>query len=226
MKVPGQYEEEVFKVQPYVKPLKPFTKCCDKVPCECLVCGNVWNACPESLKAGYGCPKCGDTRIPHEKQVKIIEEANPKVKVIGRVASNTKSVECLCLQCGHIWKAKPFNLKRKKPSGCPKCAKSGFNSFRESWLYVLVDDLEIPTQMKIGITNNLEGRLSVLRRHTPFQFHVVKTYSFEPGYDAKSLEKLVHTIFHYLNCGYTNFDGATEWFWYSHNILDFLEDNC
>lgn len=40
------------------------------------------------------------------------------------------------------------------------------------------------------------------------------------------LEQLAHTVFADRNCHFEGFDGCTEWFWYSHEILEFIENSC
>lgn len=116
--------------------------------------------------------------------------------------------------------------KHLSGQGCPRCSKTGFDPFKESWLYVMADDLNMPLRLKVGITNTLESRISELVTKTPFRCGLLSSYHFEAGHDTRSLERLTHTVFEHLNCGYTGFGGATEWFWYDPKILDFLEENC
>lgn len=225
IKLPGEYEEEVKKVNPTITPLKPFGRGRDKVPCKCEVCGYIWEACPESLKSGYGCPECNDTKLSHDTQVEAIAKVSPTIKVVEQILNNYTPVLCECEICHHKWKASPSNLK--KGTGCPECAERGFKQrSRDSYLYLLVDDIDTPTVIKIGVTVSLKSRLGNIKRHTPFPVHVLKVFTFESGCATFELEQLAHTVFAGRNCHFEGFDGCTEWFWYSHEIVNFLEENC
>lgn len=225
IKLHGEYEEEVKKIHPTITPLKPFVKCRDKVPCRCEVCGNIWNTCPESLKSGYGCPVCNDTKRTQEEWVEIIAKISPTVIIREQIKNNYTPVLCECSVCHHTWKASLSNLQ--KGTGCSECAKYGFRQkSKESSLYLLVDDLEIPTMIKVGVTVDFKSRFGNLKRHTPFPIHVLKVFTFEAGCATLQLEQLAHTVFADRNCHFEGFDGCTEWFWYSHEILEFIENNC
>ena len=52
-------------------------------------------------------------------------------------------------------------------AGCPQCAETGFNPSELGTLYVLTDDKQCPTLIKIGVTNDLKQRLRQLQRRTP-----------------------------------------------------------
>ena len=73
---------------------------------------------------------------------------------------------------------------------------------------------------------SLESRLGNIKRHTPFPAYVLKVFTFEAGCATFELEQLAHTVFADRNCHFEGFDGCTEWFWYSHEIVNFLEENC
>ena len=118
----------------------------------------------------------------------------------------------------------PF--KHLSGQGCSKCSQRGFKNDKEGCLYLLVDDLELPTCIKIGVSNDFGRRFDELTHHTPFPVHVLKVFTFEAGCATFELEQLAHTVFADRNCHFEGFDGCTEWFWYSHEIVNFLEENC
>lgn len=198
--------------------------------CVCKICNHKWKAIPENIRRGEGCPECDKLKriknqtLTHEEQVIAIAEKNPDVEVLGKIVGSTTKVSCLCKICNYIWPVSPDNLKHGK--GCPRCAESGFKNSRESCLYLLVDDLELPTCIKVGVSNNFDKRFAELTHHTPFPVHVLKVFTFEAGCATFELEQFAHTIFADRNCHFEGFDGCTEWFWYSHEIVDFLEENC
>ncbi len=60
-----------------------------------------------------------------------------------------------CGSCGHRWGTTVSS--RTKPgggSGCPKCAKTGFDTSKEAWFYLF----ERPGEQQLGVTNRSEGR--------------------------------------------------------------------
>lgn len=109
-------------------------------------------------------------------------------------------------------------------SGCQQCAETGFNPSEPGTLYVLADDKQYPTLIKIGITNDLKKRLRCLRYSTPHPVVKLVSYLFPHGADAYKLEQEVHNVFHELNARLKGFDGATEWFKYSSEMLDYISN--
>lgn len=125
-----------------------------------------------------------------------------------------------------IWFEQNYEkLVRRKQCGCPACSV-GFSNKLPSVLYLITDDPEAPTVVKIGVSNKFEKRLQDLRNSTPFPIYVLKVFTFEAGCATLQLEQLAHTVFADRNCHFEGFDGCTEWFWYSHEILEFIENSC
>ena len=128
-----------------------------------------------------------------------------------------------CNSCGdYFWQLPDAHWKG---CGCPACSV-GFSNKLPSVLYLVADDPEAPTVVKIGVSNKFERRLQDLRNSTPFPIYVLKVFTFEAGCATLQLEQLAHTAFADRNCHFEGFDGCTEWFWYSHEILEFIENNC
>jgi hypothetical protein len=69
-------------------------------------------------------------------------------------ANSGKKVGWRCSQ-GHGWVAAIDN--RSKGSGCPSCARGGFDPNKEGWLYLMRN--EFNGAMQIGISNVIEKRL-------------------------------------------------------------------
>lgn len=178
--------------------------------------------------AGNGCPECGKQKQggkrSHEEHVAAIAKTNPNVEVLGKITGVSKKVLWRCKICGHVWPVRPCDLK--DGNGCPKCSEHGFNDYKKGCVYLLVDDIELPTCIKIGVSNNFDKRLAEIVRHTPFPIHILKVFTFEAGCATFELEQFAHTIFADRNCHFEGFDGCTEWFWYSHEIVNFLEEYC
>ena len=196
-----------------------------KVLCRCKICNNEWMAIPGNLKQGQGCPECakvkiGDAlRLTHDEQVEAIKKVNPDVEVLGEITGGGVKVLCRCLVCGHEWKARPDTLKRGQ--GCPKCAKYGFLSKDVGKLYIMVDNLEAPTIMKIGVSVNEDKRSKEVLKSTRKAgvtipaLYVAKTWE-GPTDLMQRIESMMHENYAEWNIKFpTKFDGFTEFFYYT-----------
>jgi hypothetical protein len=81
-----------------------------------------------------------------------IVDSNPESLTRG----SGKKVTWKCEQ-GHLWKAKVTDRTSHK-SGCPSCAKSGFDPNKKGFFYLLLH--QNWNMYQIGITNNPERRLT------------------------------------------------------------------
>lgn len=57
-KHPKDYEDELHRIFPNIKILKPFSKSNERIECQCKKCGYIWNPYPYSLLKSKGCPNC------------------------------------------------------------------------------------------------------------------------------------------------------------------------
>lgn len=225
------HEEQIAAISeanPDVKVLEEITGDKIKVLCLCKICGHRWPARPYSLKAGRGCPKCGDPALSHEEQIAAIAAINPDVEVVGRVIKDNKRVLCRCKICGHEWPTNPHKLKLGR--GCPKCADHGFLSHEQGHLYIMVDDLEIPTVMKVGVSIDAEARRDRVFKSAKkagvgiSDLHVVKTWKGSTD-DMHALEKAMHQALSQYKVNFTEkFDGCQEFFYYRPEVFDTVEE--
>lgn len=138
--------------------------------------------------------------------------------------SNKIIVKIICPEHGVFEQRPDMHLHQKQ--GCPQCAETGFNPSEPGTLYVLADDKQCPTLIKIGVTNDLKRRLRQLQRETTHPVVKLVSYPFPHGDDAYKLEQEVHKVFRELNARLKGFDGATEWFKYSPTILDYINEKA
>ncbi|EML4398686.1 TPA: zinc-ribbon domain-containing protein [Escherichia coli] len=203
------------------------------VLCRCKVCGHKWLPTPNRLKCGGGCPKCarlkqGPKRLTHEEQVAAIAKVNPDIEVLGKITGCDKKVLCRCKICGHEWSARPGDLKKGR--GCPKCAKYSFLSHDHGKLYIMADDLDVPTIMKIGVSvRENERRNKVLKSAHKAgviipDLHVVKTWD-GPTEKIFEIEGAMHKDFSNYKINFTvKFDGSNEFFYYRPEVFDMVEE--
>ena len=225
------HEEQIAaiaKINPDVEVIGKIINCSTKVSCRCKACDYEWSATPNKLKQGCGCPKCGGSmKLSHEEQIAAIAKVNPNVEVIGKIINCSTKVSCRCKICDHKWSAIPNNLKRGY--GCPKCAKFGFLSHDHGKLYIMTDDIEVPTMMKIGVSvKENERRNKVLKSahksgvRIP-DLHIVKTLE-GPTENIQELESTMHKAFSNYKINFpVKFDGSNEFFYYRPEVFDMVE---
>ncbi|EFA4692351.1 hypothetical protein E0N58_09190 [Escherichia coli] len=231
------HEEQIAviaKTSPSVEVLGKIINNTTRTLCRCKSCGHEWLTTPASLKKGTGCPKCAELksaqarRISHEEQIKAIANINPNIKVVGKITGNKTKVLCLCKVCGYKWRATPQKLK--EGSGCLKCAKKGFLSYERGKLYIMVDDLEVPTLMKVGVSvkeNERRNRILSSAHKAGVMIpdlHIVKTLE-GPTQNIYELEGAIHkTLSNYKINFPVKFDGSCEFFYYRPEVFNMVED--
>ena len=127
--------------------LGEYVSCKEPIQLKCKKCGHVWNALPNSILNGNGCPNCNLERLKNpvlkrtqEQFVADIKKSlNGAVDVIGEYKSALERVKVKCNQCGYIWDTKAQSLLYGH--GCPKCAlkkttsklQDKVSNYLESW---------------------------------------------------------------------------------------------
>lgn len=98
-----------------------------KIECKCLIDSHEWEALPQNLLKGHGCPKCSAKRASelmlksHNDFILDIQRISPSIKIINTYQGNTTKIECICKICGNIWTTLANNLIAGK--GCPECKR-------------------------------------------------------------------------------------------------------
>ena len=236
-KVKLSHKEQVAaiaKVNPDVEVIGEIIKDKTKVLCRCKVCDHEWSAEPNNLKHGHGCPKCGVLKttqsqtLSHEEQIYAIAKVNPDIEVLGEIINGRIKVLCRCKVCDHEWFVRPYSLKSGQ--GCPKCAKRGFLSHDYGKLYIMVDDPELPTQMKIGVSVKENKRRNEILRSAHKagvripNLHIVKTLE-GPTENIHELESTMHKAFSNYKINFpVKFDGSNEFFYYRPEVFDVVEE--
>jgi len=116
-------------------------------------------------------------------------------------------------QCaeGHEWRAAVGSRSGGNQSGCPSCARTGFNPAKDGWLYLIENDsLGL---LQIGISNRPEARL---RDHGSRGWEVVDVRGPMDGSLTQSWEREILDYLRSHGVGipdpneYDRFDGYTE----------------
>lgn len=150
--------------------------------------GHFWMSKPSNVINGKNCKQC---RFVWDKTAinKKLNHDQKGFALIGEYHNYMTPVEFQCSK-GHVWKAALSNVfKQENPSGCPTCAKYGFDVNKPAIGYVL----KYGSFIKYGITHNLDQRL--YRHKKAGAFELIFTNKFESGYLAKSWEEKMRQSF-------------------------------
>lgn len=190
-----------------------------KAVMRCDVDGHEWATTVNSLLRGSRCPKCfGSPRYSSDEREAQLNSLHGKrfVRWVDGYRNKQDKVVMRC-ECGLDWVTTVHNMLNNG-SGCPSCAKSGYDPSKPGTLYALRD--AEGTHIKIGISNTYKRRLAELRRATPFDFEPIHIHHCDDGSVIRDLEKMFHANFE--SSGFTKFDGATEWLKFDPQILSLL----
>ena len=104
-----------------IKILGTYINARTKIKCKCKVDEYEWEAAPNNLLRGTGCPKCSiiERTKTHEEFINKLHQVNPDVEVFGIYKNNKTKMKCKCKVCGHEWTPKPNDLLNGQ--GCLKC---------------------------------------------------------------------------------------------------------
>ena len=123
-KTQQEYIEELAIKKPNIEVLGTYDGLKVKVLHKCKICGYEWETIPDNLLNGKnGCPKCGKrAKLTNKEFLGKLNEINSSVKPLDEYISHIHKIRFQCVECGHIWEAKPNNILNGK--GCPKCKSS------------------------------------------------------------------------------------------------------
>jgi predicted Zn-ribbon and HTH transcriptional regulator len=152
-----------------------------QTPAECLTCGYQWQAWPQSVKAGNGCPRCSGKATTAEDWEERAAKSN--LKWLEPVQTSDTKTKAKCLNCDFIWNVKPSSVARG--TGCPKCADYGFDPLAPAHIYLLDRDDGVA---QIGITKDMKTRLG---RHELNGYRLVAKWDFATGLQARNIEQAI-----------------------------------
>lgn len=135
----NEYVEELIKINPYIIVLGEYINAKTPILHYCTIHDVEWNACPDSILHGCGCPECGKEKIgdrlrkSHDQYVNDVRNKNKNIIVVGRYIDSQTPILHKCLKDGYEWMAKPTNIL--SGFGCPKCSESKGEKKVGQWLY-------------------------------------------------------------------------------------------
>lgn len=217
--------ESMFEATPYsfVSFVEPYVNSRSKVVVQCSKHGKWQVAIRHLTTLASSCPDCGNESISKKKSEKI-ETVLLKIQkkcqtdqyvfkgFYGEYRNRKSKIIVCCPKHGDY--TVNINNFIDNDRKCPSCKCTGFNVSKPGYLYALRSTCGC--FVKVGITNNIASRVSILRRSTPFEFETVETLFFDNGKEALLWENLFHRTF--SSADFKGFDGCTEWLRWDNTI--------
>lgn len=121
IKAQETFVNEMKNVNENIEILGKYINSTTKILCKCKIDNHEWDATPNNLLQGKGCPVCGGTmKISHDDFELKIKEIHPNIILESKYVNNKTKVKCKCVIDDYEWEAFPNNLLRG--CGCHKCA--------------------------------------------------------------------------------------------------------
>jgi hypothetical protein len=153
-----------------------------------------WIATVDARMQGKGCPICANQQIL--KGYNDLASTHPEVAAEADgwdpstvIAGSGIKRRWMCAN-GHVWMAASRDRSFGNMTGCPSCAKFGFDPNKDAWLYFIENDqLEM---LQIGITNYPNDRL---KNHKRGGWEVIELRGPMDGHHTQKLETdCLHTL--------------------------------
>ena len=127
-----EYKNKAFIVNPNVEVLgDTYINSFTFLKHKCLICGNIWDAYPNTILNGHGCPECAKVAVsiarsksPEQFLIDFYDK-NPSsdyIELLSEYIGSSEAIDCKCLICGNLWSPTADNLLAGQ--GCPICKSS------------------------------------------------------------------------------------------------------
>lgn len=177
-----------------------------KVAIGCKTHGDFYQTIANHINHKSKCPKCsGNERRTLERFFEKAKSVHGDRYIYGQYDDVRKQakVKITCRIHGDFTQSVGTHLAGK---GCQSCGSNSVCMSSPAVVYILKSGTGF---FKVGLSSNLDLRISQLARSTPFKFSVVHIKEFETRYEAAEFEKKILSL--HDSAGFTGFDGCTEW---------------
>lgn len=141
-----QYIKMVEIINPNIEALGDYINAKTKILHRCKIDNYEWEAAPNHILEGHGCPECTKRmlseikRMTHEEYVKKVAICNPNIEVVGEYIDSKTPISHKCKIDDTEWMAKPANILYGK--GCPTCAHNKLSDLLRKTHEEYVADVE------------------------------------------------------------------------------------
>lgn len=133
LKTHEQYVEEVSLINPDIKVIGKYIEAKTPIEHYCKIHNMSWEASPDNILHGYGCPQCGgNIKKTHKEYTDELYKYNPDIEVTGEYINAKIPITHKCKICGYEWPIAPSNILSGQ--GCPQCQESQGERQVRQWL--------------------------------------------------------------------------------------------
>lgn len=122
--------ERVHSYHPNIQILSDYVLSSERVNCKCSIDGYEWSPVAESLLRGFGCPKCGQTKLANlfrmsqdefDRRMKLLQ---PNLEYYDEYKGYFNHLKCICKVCGS--ELNPAISSLFSGYQCPVCNNRNF----------------------------------------------------------------------------------------------------
>lgn len=124
IKTTESFKSELFLINPSIEVIGEYVNNKTSIRCLCKIDYYEWDAFPQNLLKGCGCPRCvGLVHKTHEEYVSEVASINDNIEIIGQYINARTKILHKCKLDGATWMADPHHVLSKK-CWCPRCNAS------------------------------------------------------------------------------------------------------
>lgn len=133
LKTHEKYIEEVKITNPYIEVIEKYIDAKTPIKHHCIKHDVFWDASPDNILHGYGCPKCGgNIKKTHEEYVEELYKCNPDIEAVGKYINAKTKILHRCKIDNYEWFISPTHTLLGQ--GCPQCQESKGERQIRQWL--------------------------------------------------------------------------------------------
>lgn len=177
----------------------------EKVTIVCKVHGEFLQS-PSKHLMGRGCWECSGTSPSNSNEfIRKAKDIHGNRYDYSKV-DYARAIDKVVISCEDHGEFKITPNAHLSGKGCSEC---NVTSGKPTSIYLLSSDFGA---VKVGVTCDIDRRLDEIVRGTPFYVYMVSHWSVGKRDLAFEIESFIHEELSQNSCGYSDFDGATEWF--------------
>ena len=185
-------------------------------------CGHEWKSTGANRVNGTGCSPCNRGDL-HSESHNSMFNTHPQLAIEYQgdanliIAGTHLKLDWKCGTCEYEWRATGDCRTGSRETGCPACAKSGYDPSKIGYVYILTYNDGKNYWLKCGITGKPQDRFNQLTRaasRVNIEVQQLDIYTFDDGWVAQTCEReLLDKLELRFNSEY-DIDGKAEFFKY------------
>lgn len=158
-----QYVLELERIEANVITLEEYINARTPILHKCLIDGYEWEAKPNNILSGKGCPVCaGIIKKTHEKYIKEVQMINSNIEVLEKYINAKTPILHRCKIHNIKWKSCPNNILQGR--GCCECLKEKISIKNSKTHEQYIKELKLINNNIISIDNYAGADTPILHK--------------------------------------------------------------